>query len=136
MDRLRRRIATAGKALDTLRELAVIENPSRVERDAAIQRFEYTVEAAWKAGQHYLREVEGLEIGSPKGVIRRLHETGLLREDETALALEMIDDRNLTVHTYNEPLAEEIFKRIRIYVPLLQEWIRAMKLRTGDIPSE
>ena len=36
--------------------------------------------------------------------------------------VEMIDDRNLTVHTYNEEFARELAGRIRDrYLPLLRE---------------
>lgn len=128
MDRLSQRINTASRALETLSELADINEPSPVERDAALQRFEYTVEATWKAAQHYLQDVEGIETASPKGVIRHLRETGLLTDDETVLALEMIDDRNLTSHTYNEALAKAIFSRIPGYTALLSKWIGAMAL--------
>lgn len=32
----------------------------------------------------------------------------------------MIDDRNLTVHTYNEAVAEEVYNRLSGYLSLLQ----------------
>ena len=92
----------ARRALSTLQELVRLEHPSQVERDAAIQRFEYTCEAVWKAAQRYLLEVEGISAGSPKASIRACREVGLLSDDQAAIGLEMIDDRNLTVHTYNE----------------------------------
>lgn len=92
-----------------------------MERDAAIQRFEYTFEAFWKALQAYLREVEGLEGASPKGVIRLAREAGLLGEEEARLALGMVDDRNLTVHTYSESLAWAIFRRLPDYARLMEQ---------------
>lgn len=55
MERLNERFAMAKRALETLQELLALERPSRVERDAAIQRFEYTCEAVWKAAQRYLQ---------------------------------------------------------------------------------
>jgi hypothetical protein len=67
MGRVLERIQAAEKALATLKELAYLEAPTPVERDAAIQRFAYTFEAFWKALQTYLREVEGLEGEAPKG---------------------------------------------------------------------
>jgi hypothetical protein len=41
------RLAVARRALSTLCELAGAPSPSAVERDASIQRFEYTCEAVW-----------------------------------------------------------------------------------------
>ena len=40
MERLKERLGIAHRALQSLEELLVIEKPSRIERDAAIQRFE------------------------------------------------------------------------------------------------
>ena len=78
MERLKARLSSARRALETLKELSGIEKVTVIQRDAAIQRFEYTFEAVWKAGRLYLKEVEGLDIGSPKGVIRACMKTGVL----------------------------------------------------------
>jgi len=129
VERLKERLAVARRALSTLQELLLLAQPSRVERDAAIQRFEYTCEAIWKAAQRYLLEVEGLSVGSPKGSIRASRDVGLLNDGQTTVGLEMIDDRNLTVHTYNEALAEDIYSHLSQYADLLAGWLAAMEER-------
>lgn len=134
MERLAERLAIAGRALGTLQELADKQKVTKVERDAAIQRFEYSVEAVWKAVQLYLREREGLDPGSPKGVVRASHQIGALSEDDAKLALEMIDDRNRTVHTDNEALAEAIYGRIHHYARLMEKWLEAVA-RRSDAPE-
>lgn len=127
MDRLEERLSMATRALATLRELTGLgERASEVECDAMIQRFEYTFEAVWKAAQRYLREMEGMVIGSPKGVIRACLRIGLLTEAQAQLGLEMTDDRNLTVHTYNRELAHAILGRIPEYEQLMGKWLEAM----------
>ena len=73
-----------------------------------------------------MREIEGLEIGSPKGVIRGFLQVGLFTEDQTTMALSMVDDRNLTSHTYNEGLAEQICDQLGNYAELMAEWLSAM----------
>ncbi|WP_197412037.1 HI0074 family nucleotidyltransferase substrate-binding subunit [Gracilibacillus massiliensis] len=98
-------------------------------RDAAIQRFEFTFEASWKAAKQYLFDIEGLDIGSPKGVIRSSREVGLLSDDETILALKMVDHRNLTVYTYNEELSIEIFQQLTNYLDLIGKWLKQIKER-------
>ena len=127
MELVKQKVNTARKALKTLQELLDKDRPSIVERDAAIQRFEYTFEAIWKAGKHFLREVEGIEIGSPKGVIRSFLQVGLLTEDQTALGLSMVDDRNLTSHTYNESLADQIYGQLGTYCHLMAKWVLSME---------
>jgi nucleotidyltransferase substrate binding protein (TIGR01987 family) len=129
VERLKERLVVARRALETLQELLDLQPPSRVERDAALQRFEYTCEAVWKAAQRYLQEVEGISIGSPKGSIRASRDVGLITDEQTILGLEMIDDRNLTVHTYNESLAEEIYRQLPSYADFLAIWLAAMEER-------
>ena len=85
-------------------------------RDAAIKRFEFTVELAWKTIQKFLRN-QGIMCRSPKECLREAFKFKLIEDDP--LWLKMLDDRNLTSHTYNEELAEEIHKRLPIYLNLL-----------------
>lgn len=125
MDRVTRRLGMAQKALATLEELSMPSGDA-ILRDASIQRFEYSFEAVWKAGQAVLLENFGLELGSPKSVIRASLENGLLDEAQTRLALAMVDHRNLTSHTYNEALAEEIYAALPGYRGLLRTWLERL----------
>lgn len=131
MERMEQRLKVSYRALATLDEVLAIQNPTRIERDASIQRFEYTFEAVWKTAKQYLFDYEGLDAGSPKGVIRSSLSVGLFDEGETALALEMVDDRNLSVHTYNEALAEMIFGRLSRYAVLMKKWLDEVNRRVG-----
>ncbi|HBR17186.1 MAG: nucleotidyltransferase [Deltaproteobacteria bacterium RIFCSPLOWO2_12_FULL_43_16] len=111
MERLRLRYTDAKRALDTLKE--ILEKPfSIVVRDATIQRFEYTFEALWKFLKEYLKEQEGIISNSPKTCFRDAFSAGLLSEEEAVKFLEMTDDRNMTAHTYNENVAQILYKRI------------------------
>jgi nucleotidyltransferase substrate binding protein (TIGR01987 family) len=127
MGRADERIDSARKALSAFQEVMSIESPSSIERDAAIQRFKFTFEAVWKAAKEILYKREGLDVGSPKGVIRSCREIGILTEEQSIVALEMVDDRNLTVHTYNEKLALEIYSRLRGYLTILQLWLDGLE---------
>ena len=127
MERLTERLAVASRALERLRQITELPQIGEIERDAVIQRFEFTFEAVWKAAQFHLLTVEGLDVASPKAAIRACREVGLLDEQEAMQALQMADDRNLTVHTYNEQLAAQILERIMGYQVLLDRWLTAMK---------
>ena len=127
MERLTERLAVASRALERLQQITELPQIGEIERDAVIQRFEFTFEAVWKAAQFHLLTVEGLDVASPKAAIRACREVGLLDEQEAMQALRMADDRNLTVHTYNEQLAEQILERIMGYQVLLDHWLTAMK---------
>ena len=128
MDRLAERLTVAAKALATFGELVDLTEPQPNQRDAAIKRFEYSFEAIWKAAQHCLRQLDGIEVASPKGVIRACRQAGLLTDPESAAALAMVDDRNLATHTYNETLAASLYRRLGEHHRLLEAWLR----RLGD----
>jgi nucleotidyltransferase substrate binding protein (TIGR01987 family) len=128
MDRLQERLRTADQTLKTLQD--VLSLPfSEIVRDAAIQRFEYSFEAVWKAAKQYLKETEGIETGSPKGVIRACFTSGILDENLAELALQITDERNFSVHLYNETLAQELYHHLPLYADLMQKWVNAIKTR-------
>ncbi len=45
----------------------------------------------------------------------------------------MIDDRNLTVHTYNEAIAEDIYSSLSAYADLFTAWLAAMEERMSQL---
>ena len=122
---VKQRLQRARAAWNTFAELDLASGDPII-RDAAIQRFEYTFEATWKAAQAVLRERFGVAPASPKPVIRASLENGLLDEGEARQALAMVDHRNLTAHTYNEALANEIFAALPAYRRLLAEWLHRL----------
>lgn len=131
MARVEQRLAIATRALATLQELAS-EPASKILRDASIQRFEYSFEATWKAAQAVLLHRFGIELASPKPVVRASFENGLLSEEEARTALAMVDHRNLTAHTYNEALAEEIYAAIPSYRELMSGWLDRLGSASGE----
>jgi len=131
MDRLKERLEIARKALVSFRE-ALRETATPMNRDASIQRFEYTYEAVWKAAQLYLRNRENLELASPSSVIRACFQAAVLNEEQGRMALDMARDRNLTVHTYNEELANQIYSRLAAYAGLMEHWLAAMREGAGS----
>ncbi len=113
------------RALKRLKEAFIKAKNSDIDdyfffRDSAIQRFEFTVEIFWKCIKVYLQEKEGIKCRSPKSCIRELFSTGYLDEEKAILFLEMIDDRNLTSHTYREEVAEKIFSKLERYIGELE----------------
>ncbi len=95
-------------------------------RDSAIQRFEFTVEIFWKTIKRYLNIKEGIDCRTPKSCIREFFSAGFLDEDTTVRLLKMIDDRNLTAHTYKEEVAEGIFSRLEGYINVLEKILSSL----------
>jgi len=97
------------KALARLEE-ALARAEDDLDRDGVIQRFEFTVELAWKALKRLLA-YKGVECSFPRDCIKQAFRYGLLEDDD--LLLDMWTDRNLCAHVYNEKLAQEIYERIK-----------------------
>lgn len=97
----------------------------RTYRDSLVQRFEYTFDTTWKYVSEYL-EAEGRvpEVKTPKAIFREGLKLAILSEDETRLALKMVDHRNVTTHGYDEELVEEIVKNIPDYIVLFEHLLQ------------
>jgi nucleotidyltransferase substrate binding protein (TIGR01987 family) len=100
---------------------AVALPESDLVRDAVIQRFKFTFEVVRKTLKLYL-ERQGHECGGPRPTLKKVFAEGLVSTpDEADIWMQMLEDRNLTVHTYREDLAEDIYARIvRSYAILLE----------------
>ncbi len=104
------RLEQFGKALRRLEEVLSLQEKNEIVRDSAIQRFEFTFDLAWKTLKLYLEEAEGLECRSPKGCLRLAFSVGLI--DNDPYWLQICDYRNLTSRTYDEELADKIYKEL------------------------
>ena len=91
---------------------AVAQPESDLIRDATIQRFEFTFEVVWKTLKLYL-EHQGHECGGPRPTLKKAFAEKLIPTPEEAdVWLQMIEDRNLTSHAYDEALARSIYGHI------------------------
>ena len=80
-------------------------------RDGLIQRFEFTVELAWKSLREYLED-QGvvLSVSSPRAVLKEAYAVGVIDDADTWNAI--LTARNLTSHVYDEATATEIARQI------------------------
>lgn len=80
-------------------------------RDGLIQRFEFTVELAWKSLKEYLED-QGmvLSIASPRGILKEAFAAGVISDAEQWNNI--LTARNLTSHVYEEETAEQIARQI------------------------
>jgi nucleotidyltransferase substrate binding protein (TIGR01987 family) len=78
-----------------------------LERDGAIQRFEFTFELSWKTLARVLQSDKPLEDNSVRGVLREGGRQGLVARVEKWF--EFQHARNQTSHTYDQKIAEEVF---------------------------
>lgn len=120
--RWKQRFAHYKKAFALLEQTITIAAPSDAERAGMIQFFEMCFELAWKMLKDYLEE-EGFSTVSPRQAVKQAFQVGLIRDGH--VWMEALQDRNLTVHTYEEKIAIAVEKKIRnSYYPALAELFR------------
>jgi len=101
---------------------------SDLEKQGVIQGFEMVHELAWNVLKDFL-EHEGIQgiIGS-RGAVREAFKHMLIEDGE--LWMDMIDKRNLSSHTYNQKLANELVDSILVgYYPAFLGLQQAMHSR-------
>ena len=111
--RWKQRFQNYKKALDAMKNAVSLANSrelSDLEKQGVIQGFEFTFELAWNVMKDYLEEqgIEGI-VGS-KGAVRQAFKNGLIEDGQ--VWIDMIKDRNLASHTYDDETAEDLFKSI------------------------
>ncbi|PIS11619.1 MAG: nucleotidyltransferase [Bdellovibrio sp. CG10_big_fil_rev_8_21_14_0_10_47_8] len=90
-------------------------------RDSVIQRFEFSVELAWKTS----KKIMGTATSAPKDVIREMAQSNYIQDVDRWL--KAIDMRNLSSHTYKEDLAEQVFSFVQEFFPELQKLAEGLK---------
>lgn len=114
MKKLNAQISQLGKAAARLEEALALK-PTRINKDATLQRFEFTFELAWKVMKG-IAEIKGLEEAvSPKDSIRIAAQLGLI--GEVLLWFDFLDARNTASHIYNEEMANTVYKLVKEKFP-------------------
>lgn len=98
------------KALSQMKKFIDKGSLNELEEQGFIKAFEYTYELAWNTMKDLLiyQGKTGL-IGS-RDTIREAFKVEVIQDGETWM--DMLKNRNLTTHTYNEDTANEIAQKI------------------------
>ncbi|MFT5877799.1 MAG: nucleotidyltransferase substrate binding protein (TIGR01987 family) [Dokdonia sp.] len=105
------RFQNFNKAFDQLELFLAQGELNKLEEQGLIKAFEYTFELAWKTLQDLLKHKGYLDIVGPKPVIKQSFQDGYITNGQGWLRMQK--SRNLTSHTYNEEIAEEIVSDIQ-----------------------
>jgi len=118
VEELNRVLTRFGSALTRLEEAIALNPTEPLSVEGTIQRFEFTIELAWKSLKLFLADA-GISADSPKEALRQGFRARWI-EDEM-IWLEMLEDRNQTTHIYQEAKAREIFEHLSGYSQLLRK---------------
>lgn len=112
--RWQQRFSNYCRALDQLTRFMDREELNDLEEQGLIQSFEYNHELAWKTLKDFLELRGTKDLFGSKDTSREAFKAGLLGDSERdgKIWMEMIDDRNLTSHTYNEEVTRKIITAI------------------------
>lgn len=96
------------RALARLDEALALEKTDLV-RDSTIKRFELSYDLAWKLVKEALAERDMI-CASPRECFEQALRARILPDDPFWFT--MVKLRNLTVHAYNEELAEQVYAKL------------------------
>lgn len=126
--RWQQRLANYAKALEQLGN-AVATSQARplsdLEKQGLIQAFEFTHELACNVMKDYFAYQGNPGVTGSRDAAREAFQQGLIEDGEGWM--EMIRSRNLTSHTYQQKIADEICSHIlKRYFPLFEQFQRRM----------
>lgn len=109
--RWEQRFSNYRKALNQLRKFIDKHNElSYLEKQGLVKAFEYTYELAWTTLKDFLEFSGQRDIYGSRDATRKAFELGLIADGESWM--DMLQSRNLTSHTYNEEVAEQICRSV------------------------
>ncbi len=119
------------KSMQHLESALQIPNPDILQKAGMIQFFEMSFELSWNMVKDYL-EVQGfMDIKSPRGAIEKAYEMGMKENGHDWM--DLLSDRNLTTHTYDEQKATEMELLIKNkYFPLLNSLHNSFKQKLDE----
>lgn len=117
--RWKQRFTNFSKAMNHLENALQIPNPDIVQKAGIIQFFEMSFELAWNMVKDYLEEQGFVDIKSPRSALKKAYEMNILENGHDWM--DLLQDRNLTAHTYDEQKASDMEQLIdNKYFPILK----------------
>jgi nucleotidyltransferase substrate binding protein (TIGR01987 family) len=118
--RWQQRFSNYCRALAQLEIFLLPPNLNEREQQGLIKAFEYTFELAWNTLRDLLRSQGDANLLGSRDTLREAFRLGLIENGEVWML--MIQDRNLTSHTYNHSTAVAIAANITgSYLPCFQQ---------------
>lgn len=102
--------STALSQLESAVHVSKSRQLNDLEKQGIIQAFEFTHELAWNVLKDYFEYQGNMAITGSRDASREAFQKGLIKNGTAWM--EMIKSRNLTSHTYNKTIAEDIVKKI------------------------
>jgi len=116
------------QALDQLETFFQPPALNERERQGLIKAFEYCFELGWNTLRDLLLAAGNAGLIGSRDTLRLAFRVGLIGDGEAWLA--MVQDRNLTSHTYNRSTAEQVSGQVAArYLPCFRDLRRVLSER-------
>ncbi len=117
--RWKQRFHNLTKAYQFLERAVQRQTFNELEAAGLVQSFEFTFELTWKTLKDYLT-LHSFTVLSPRDTIKQAFQSNYLKEGH--VWMEMLEQRNLLTHTYNEEQAKAAITRIcKSYFPAIKQ---------------
>jgi nucleotidyltransferase substrate binding protein (TIGR01987 family) len=126
-------LATMGEALTRFGE--ILREPlakADYVLDAAIQRFEFSIELSWKTTRRFLAE-SGVQAMLPRDILQAAYAAAWIADE--ALWLRMMRDRNQTSHTYRRARALDVYARLPAYHTAMVDLHGVLSAELAKLPK-
>jgi len=97
---------------------------TEIVRDSAIKKFELCFDLAWKTTKEYAK-LKGFECYSPIDCFKAGFQLKIIEHNKKWV--QMVKDRNMSVHLYKEELAEELYSKLSGYLKLFKDLLLKLK---------
>lgn len=93
--------------------------------------FEMSFELSWNMVKDYLEDQGFVDIKSPRAALKKAFETGMIEKGH--VWMDLLLDRNLAAHTYDEKKATEMEQLMQNkYFPLMKALQSSFKKKIGE----
>jgi len=86
------------------------EPENEIYQLALVQTFEFTYELSWKVMKDFMQYNGVKDISLPREIIKKAFQHEIIQDGQTWV--NMLEDRNIMSHTYNEENAKQAMKHI------------------------
>lgn len=138
-----KRLEQALKRLQHERSKEVAEQDTDADlmdmlQESLTQRFEFTIEQAWKAMQRVLEQDADGKVATEarkgsRSTLRLSYEKGWI--DDFAQWDELVNLRNLASHNYDERIPAQIAQRVPNALPLLKQALQHLEQHIQTMPK-
>jgi len=133
--RWQQRFANFCQALEQLETFFLPPALNDRERQGLIKAFEYCFELGWNTLRDLLLAEGNADLIGSRDTLRLAFRVGLIHDGEAWLR--MVQDRNLTSHTYNRATAEQVSREVEDrYLPCFRELRRTLNQRLARSAPE